>query len=448
MQRDRPGPAAWWRARTSAIDLSLLERVLGGLRRIPVEDPPPVNGHHARHPVILPELPARVVPEPGPAVDPAIAAVRGAFDALGASHDKAANYFYSCLFIAHPQLRELFPPAMDEQRDRLFRALRKIVDTMSSPAELGEYLAQLGRDHRKYSVEPVMYEAVGRALNQALRKYAGPAYTPAAEEAWTQAYLAASSIMIRAAEADPAPAFVTGYVIEHSYRGNGIATMTVAPSGPLPYLAGQHVTISHPRWPRVWRPYSVANRPRDDGLLTFHVKAVSGGWVSSSLVHYTAPGMKLTIGPAMGGMTLGPGGRELVCIAGGTGLSPVKAIVEQAARDAMAARLPRRIHLYCGARHREELYDLPGLWKISDAYPSLIVTPVTSDDTLFEGMQGNVGRVAARYLPRADCEVYVAGPEKMVQETIVLLAATGLPPDRVHYDDALLTARPRVGSGT
>jgi NAD(P)H-flavin reductase len=375
--------------------------------------------------------------------------VRASFDALGDNEDKATNYFYSCLFVAHPELRQMFPPAMDEQRDRLFRAIRKIVDTMSTPAELADYLAQLGRDHRKYGVTPQMYGALGEAFNQALRRYAGAVFTPAAEEAWTQAYLAASSIMIRAAESDPGPASVTGYVIEHSYRGNGIATMTVAPAGPLPYLAGQHVTIEHPRWPRVWRPYSIANRPRDDGMLTFHVRAVSGGWVSSSLVHYTSPGMQLTLGPALGGMTLGrAASRDLVCIAGGTGLSPVKAIVEQAVRDSLSRGEARSVHLYCGARHREELYDLEGLWKISDAYPGLIVTPVTSDDVLFEGMQGNVGRVAARYLPHGDCEVYVAGPEKMVRETIILLAAAGVPPDRVHYDDALLAGRERVGSGT
>ena len=63
-------------------------------------------------------------------------------------------------------------------------------------------------------------------------------------------------------------------------------------------------------------------------------------------------------------------------------------------------------------------------------------------------MQGNVGRVAARYMPHRECEAYVAGPADMVRETIRVLRRAGIPGERIHYDDALLAARPRVGSGT
>jgi Na+-transporting NADH:ubiquinone oxidoreductase subunit NqrF len=63
-------------------------------------------------------------------------------------------------------------------------------------------------------------------------------------------------------------------------------------------------------------------------------------------------------------------------------------------------------------------------------------------------MQGNVGRVAARYMPHTDCEAYVAGPPEMVHETIRVLGRAGLEHERIHFDDALLASRPRVGTGT
>jgi NAD(P)H-flavin reductase len=63
---------------------------------------------------------------------------------------------------------------------------------------------------------------------------------------------------------------------------------------------------------------------------------------------------------------------------------------------------------------------------------------VTSDDPAFDGMQGNVGRVAARYMPHRECEVYVAGPPAMIRETVRVLEKAGLPFDRIHYDEALL----------
>jgi ferredoxin-NADP reductase len=51
-------------------------------------------------------------------------------------------------------------------------------------------------------------------------------------------------------------------------------------------------------------------------------------------------------------------------------------------------------------------------------------------------------------MPHRDCEAYVAGPADMVRETIRVLTKAGIPPQRIHYDDALLAGRPRVGSGT
>ena len=385
----------------------------------------------------------------GPAEpDPAMVAIRTTFDCVAAAGDEAAAYFYARLFLQEPSLRELFPPAMDEQRDRLFRALARVVESLSSPEELANYLSQLGRDHRKYGVEPAMYDAVGGALIATLRVYAGDKFTEAAEQAWLRTYEAGSSLMIRAAEEDAgsSPAFWTAEVVHIDRRGDGIAVLTIAPDADLPYLAGQHITVQTSRWPRVWRQYSVACKPRDDGLIVLHVRAIPGGWVSNALVSHTKPGDELTLGPALGTMTLAPAGtRDLLCIAGGTGLSPIKAIIEQAIRESSAT--PRRISLFYGARSRAELYDLRDLWRLCDAYDRLSVTPVTSDDPAFDGMQGNVGRVAARYLP-AQCEAYVAGPAEMVRDTIRALKRAGVPRPRIHYDDALLAARARVGSGT
>jgi NAD(P)H-flavin reductase len=171
--------------------------------------------------------------------------------------------------------------------------------------------------------------------------------------------------------------------------------------------------------------------------MTFHVRAVPGGWVSNALVRYAEPGAELILGPALGTMTLDRAGqRDLLCVAGGTGLSPIKAIIEQAMRESSAC--PRQIFLFYGARTRDELYDLPALYRLADAYPRFLLTPVTSDDPVFDGMQGNVGRVAARYLPHRECAAYVAGPVAMVRETIRALARAGIPPERIHYDDALL----------
>jgi NAD(P)H-flavin reductase/hemoglobin-like flavoprotein len=467
------GLLTWWQRRSWRMDFAVLARVRDGLKRldaepdgdapasVPLPDtageeasaPPPPEaetGAEAPSPAdpAAPDVAADVLPRA------AIVSIRDTFAILTAAGEDPAGYFYGRLFACHPHLRRLFPPAMDAQRDRLLRALTLIVEGLSSPEDLVRYLSQLGRDHRKYGIEPAMYDAVGEALIATLRAYAGPAFTPDAEAAWVQAYQAASALMIRAAQDDSAagPAYWTAEIVDNERRAPGIAVLTVAPDQPLPYLAGQHVSVQTARWPRVWRPYSVASRPREDGLMSFHVRAVPGGWVSGALVHYTEPGDEVILGPALGTMTLEQAGqRDLLCVAGGTGLSPIKAIIEQAIRESSAC--PRQIFLFYGARTRDELYDLPDLYRLADAYPRFLLTPVTSDDRAFDGMQGNVGRVAARYLPHRDCEAYVAGPAAMVRETIRVLARAGIPHQRIHYDDALLAEDrradvPRAPGGT
>jgi NAD(P)H-flavin reductase/hemoglobin-like flavoprotein len=404
----------------------------------------PEAEHGERGPGPQPDaVPEQAVGEP----DPAIAAIKETFRYVADAGDKAVGFFYGQLFLRQPHLRQLFPPAMDEQRDRLFRALGRIVESLSTPDEMAAYLSQLGRDHRKYQVEPEMYEAVGTALLATLRAFARDAFTSEAQEAWTQVYIAGSSLMIKAAEEDAAksPASWTAEVVNVDHRADGIAVLTIAPDQPLPFMAGQHLTVQTPRWPQVWRPYSIACMPRDDGLLALHVKAVPGGWVSNALVRYTPPGSQLVLGPPLGTMLLErAAGRDLLCVAGGTGLSPIKAIIEQAVRNSAVTQ--RRIYLFYGARRRHDLYDLPDLWRLEDAYSGFQLIPVTSDDPAFDGMQGNVGRVAARYMPHTDCEAYVAGPPEMVRETIQVLARAGLERERIHFDDALLAGKPRTGT--
>jgi NAD(P)H-flavin reductase/hemoglobin-like flavoprotein len=451
-------PTAWWKPRTWRTDMALLTRVRDGLQALPAADADAEADESDESGVVEsdPSLAdAAGKPEPGPAEvankpDPVLLAIRETFSAVAAAGDDAAAYFYAWLFLRRPALRELFPPAMDEQRDRLFRALARIVESLGTPEEMASYLSQLGRDHRKYAVTPEMYDAVGEALIATLRAFAGPAFTDAAAEAWQQAYAAGSALMIRAAEEDAAgrPAVWTAEVVRNEDRGHGIAVLSIAPDELLPYAAGQHVTVQTPRWPRVWRPYSIACRPREDGVISLHVRAISGGWVSNALVRHADAGASVLIGPPLGTMTLSHAGdRDLLCVAGGTGLAPIKAIVEQAVKESRPGHR-RQIFLFCGARTRDELYDMKDLWRLTDACPWLQLTPVTSDDPAFDGMQGSVGRVAARYVPHKACEAYVAGPPDMVRETLRVLRRSGIPRERIHYDDALLAGRPRVGSGT
>src|SRR3954447_12636959 len=347
--------------------------------------------------------------------------------------EEISTYFYGRLFAENPRLRAFFPPAMDRQRERLFHALRKIVWSLDSPDTLSTFLSRLGRDHRKFGVEPGHYDAMGRALMATLRKFGGEAWTAEMESAWRAAYTTVAAMMIEAAEEHAAaqPPWWTGEIVGHELRGPDIAVLTVRPDRTLPYEAGQYITIQTARWPWMWRPYSVANAPREDGLLRFHVRAVPSGWVSGTLVRHVKIGDTLLLGHAAGTMTLEPDAdRGILCVAGGTGLAPLKALVE----EVIAKGLRRDIHLLFGARTPAELYDLQDLRALEGRTPWLRVLPVVSADPAFDGMHGLLPDVLDRFPDWSGHDVYTAGPSEMVERTITVLDELGVPATRIHYD--------------
>jgi hemoglobin-like flavoprotein len=79
------------------------------------------------------------------------------------------TYFYGRLFAAEPGISAMFPAAMDGQRHRFYRALYRIVVTKDEG--LGDYLAELGRAHRKSGVRKQHYEAFRTALLAAAYRF-------------------------------------------------------------------------------------------------------------------------------------------------------------------------------------------------------------------------------------------------------------------------------------
>ncbi|XRQ14905.1 globin domain-containing protein [Actinomadura welshii] len=346
------------------------------------------------------------------------------------------SYFYGRLFAHRPQLRTLFSPAMGPHHDRFFQALTRIVWSQDNPADLACHLGRLGRDHRRYGVLREHYPAVETALLATLRTYAADVWTPAAEAAWTAAYRSAAEAMIAAAERDAAdhPPWWVAEITAHDRRAHDLAVLTLRPERTLPFLPGQHVSVQTARWPRVWRPYSIANAPRPDGTLRLHVRARPAGWVSGALVRHCGPGDTVLLGPAAGAMTLDPGSaRGLLLIGCGTGLAPMKALAEQ------GAAAGRGVHLLVGARTRTGLYDLPGLRRLEAAHPGLRVVPVLSRSPRPPGgLHGRVPDALPGFLDGLDGwrdhDAYVAGPAPLVRGTVTALQRHGMPLTRVHHD--------------
>ncbi len=364
-----------------------------------------------------------------------IARLRQSFALVAEHGDELPLFFYSDLFIKHPEVRDMFPVSMAAQRSHLVDALVKIVSQVDSVDDLTVFLQGLGRDHRKFGALAEHYDAVGASLLATLEYFSGPAWTPEVAADWTAAYALIGSVMIAAAREDEQlrPPWWRGTVMTHERRTFDVSVLSVRPQPRMDYLPGQSVAIESPSRPRLWRYYSMANAPRQDGLLEFHIRLIDGGAVSMALTSGTVAGTELRLGPPAGVLTLSNplSGRDLLLVAGSTGLAPLKAILDQLT----AVPEPPQVHLFFGARTAEELYDLDSLEKMAAQYSWLTITPAVSADPKFAGETGSLPDVVARHGDWSGHDAYLAGPSRMVEDTDARLASAGMAQEQIHIED-------------
>ncbi|HEY6790794.1 MAG TPA: FAD-binding oxidoreductase [Trebonia sp.] len=373
-------------------------------------------------------MPAATSPDEIPAGPPGMTT----FFLMDGLPEAAMTYFYGHLFAAEPEIRGMFPAAMGIQHRRFYQALQSRDEG---------YLEALGRAHRKFGVRGEHFPAFRAALLATCRQLR--LATPA-QDAVVATFDRAARIMLAAARdaARQGPAWWAAEVTSHAMAAPGIAILTLRPEEPLPYLPGQHVPVQTPRWPRLWRPYSVAWAPRAGGNgaageLALHVRTVPGGLVSTALARHTRPGDILLLGAAEGAMTTDPSSRrDVLCLAGGTGLAPLLAITEALAVQASQAAGPagrREIVVYHGARTTHGLYGLPILRALAARYPFVKAVPATSVDQVPHAMHGTIPELAVRAWWQ-DRDIYISGPDAMITATVRALLDAGAPPALLHYD--------------
>jgi NAD(P)H-flavin reductase/hemoglobin-like flavoprotein len=358
--------------------------------------------------------------------------VRESWARLEPRADDIAHFFYGMLFSLAPETRDMFPINMDVQRSRFMRALVHMVQMIDRPDELMPFLRQLGRDHRKFGVISAQYESFGTALLASLKRHCGAEWTPAVERAWAEAYTIMARTMLEASEADEGPAYWPAEVIEHHQISWDLARVRVQPDYPVPYQAGQYLSVETPHSPRLWRFLTPANAPRDDASIDFHVRAVPGGWVSRAVVAHTTVGDIWRLGPPLGRLSVDrDSDRDVLMVAGGTGVATMLALIEDLAQWGENPR----VHLFYGGRTSDDLYALDDLQHIAASNPWLTVVPVLEQNPSVRNAEhGTLADVVTKYGAWADRDVLVSGSPAMIRSTVSRMLVAGTPLDRISYD--------------
>ena len=263
-----------------------------------------------------------------------------------AGSDELVRRLYNRWFAVDAGVRDLFPPELDHQRAAFGQAMHWVFgEFVAQRAQTPvAFLAQLGRDHRKYGVTQQHYDSLRRAWYAEMRSRLIDEWTEAVDDAAVQAINLITGIMSGAADAEEGPAWWEGTVVEHHRVSRDLAVVRLHLDRPMPYHPGQYVTVQIPQWPRRWRYLSPAMPADPGGFIEFHVRSVLGGMVSNSMVAETRPGDRWRLSSPHGAMEVDRTGGDVLMVAGSTGLAPLRAII----MDLCHVADNPRVHLFFG----------------------------------------------------------------------------------------------------
>ncbi len=214
--------------------------------------------------------------------------------------------------------------------------------------------------------------------------------------------------------------------------------LEIVAGGPFTFSAGQYAQLELPVAPGISRDYSMANRP-DQPLLEFHVRVMPGGSVSHRIATALKVGDMVKVSGPMGTSYLRaqhPG--PMLCVAGGSGLAPVKSVVE----TVLASGFAQPVHLYFGVRAERDVYlerELAGLQERHSNLSAHIILSEpgarSSQTMLLPRRHGLVtDAVAKDFESLAGFKAYCAGPPPMVDAATELAKARGIGPRDIHAD--------------
>lgn len=214
-----------------------------------------------------------------------------------------------------------------------------------------------------------------------------------------------------------------------------ITEFTFKVSGDDSFLPGQYALITVPG-AEGGRAYSMANLP-GSGLWQFQIKRVPGGSATGFLFDNATVGMNLEIdGPYGTAFLRTDSDRDIILMAGGSGLSPMLSIARGAAAAGMLNS--RELHFFYGCRSEDDLFDATAL--LSGLGANLHYTPVLSDARDDAGWSGGVGFLhdfvgQTMNAQLKDHEIYFAGPALMSAAIQRMAHDAQCPTGQLHFDE-------------
>jgi NAD(P)H-flavin reductase len=239
-----------------------------------------------------------------------------------------------------------------------------------------------------------------------------------------------------------------GTVSSHEHITHDIQRVTITLDEPLAYSAGQYAELRFAEMSGP-RSYSFAEPPERavGNDVSFFVRRVPGGEFTGWLFESDRVGESVEVAGPFGNMWLRPADAPILLVAGGSGLAPLKAILESAVENGV----DRDAVIVFGAREQRDLYCLDELEDIEMAWKGeFSFRPVLSEEATDSSWEADRGLVTDVVKDLGDdfiasCETYTCGPPVMIDalEDMMRSLRTGSFP--FHADRFVTRQAPHLG---
>lgn len=202
------------------------------------------------------------------------------------------------------------------------------------------------------------------------------------------------------------------------------------------YRPGQYMIFTVPNLPHpIRRSYSISTPPSDTSHFEVCVRSVAGG-AGSNFIHRLRAGQRLKVEGPFGDFVLDEqSDRDIVMIATGTGIAPIKSML----MHLLEKRSRRRVRLFFGLRHESDLFYTDLMRGLKAHYPGFEYRVALScaDRDVWSGPRGRVTDLIDQHLSARDAghtEAYICGGRPMIDSCIDRLTNLGFREEAIHYE--------------
>jgi Na+-transporting NADH:ubiquinone oxidoreductase subunit F len=215
-------------------------------------------------------------------------------------------------------------------------------------------------------------------------------------------------------------------------------TLTLEEPNHIDFKAGQFIQIEAPEYELtdepVYRAYSLSTPPSQHNAIEIEVRLVPNGICTTYVHRHLKVGDTMTLNGPYGDFHLSDSDAPMICIAGGSGMAPIKSILSHMKEQ----NIERKAMYFFGARTKRDLFLLDEMKQLEKDLFDFTFVPALSepeDTDHWDGETGLITDVVDRHTTDASkMEAYLCGSPFMIDACIAVLTKNGMPEAHIFYD--------------